>query len=246
MKSLNNEKITDWESKGYVVIEDLLSAQELNQLSRWYDDILNGKYDTSDLRSDLSGGGVINNEKITQVMRPSLVVPEILNSTAFKKVEIIARILIGEDAGFDFDMLINKRPYSDTETPWHQDAAYWPMMEDRRSGSFWIAIDDADVDNGCMAYVPGSHNKEIQPHQQMNKQGALATTIDPDETIEDGIISAGSTIVHNGYTLHYAYGNKSERNRRAWIINFRPLSMIQHLRKQGFDHLGKRSQKNKN
>lgn len=245
MKAITQEELDQWERDGFYILKNILSTEEVAQISSWYNDILNGKYDTSGLRTDLGGGSITENEKITQVMRPSLVVPEILNASSFNKIMNIAKALIGEDVAFDFDMLINKLPHSETETPWHQDAAYWPEMEDKRSGSFWIAIDDANRENGCMCYVPGSHNQEIQKHTQINKNGALTTVVDPSEKVEVGTINAGSAIVHNGFTLHYAFGNKSDHNRRAWIINFRPHKMIQYLRNQGYDHLGNRSLKNK-
>src|SRR3954469_10441695 len=40
---------------------------------------------------------------------------------------------------------------------WHQDWPYWPTMSVANAVTAWIAIDDADVDNGCMSMVAGSH-----------------------------------------------------------------------------------------
>ncbi len=34
--------------------------------------------------------------------------------------------------------------------PWHQDEGYWPNMPDKRALSFWISLDTATVDNGCV------------------------------------------------------------------------------------------------
>src|ERR1051326_1435858 len=42
-------------------------------------------------------------------------------------------------------------------TTWHQDAPLWPSIEPMTPVSAWIPMDDAEVDNGCMWMVPGSH-----------------------------------------------------------------------------------------
>src|ERR1017187_1314505 len=40
---------------------------------------------------------------------------------------------------------------------WHQDAPLWPILAPMTEVSAWVALDDVDVDNGCMSMVPGSH-----------------------------------------------------------------------------------------
>ena len=45
---------------------------------------------------------------------------------------------------------------------WHQDVTYWGL-EPSRAMSGWLAIDDADVENGCMMVVPGSHRRVSDP-----------------------------------------------------------------------------------
>jgi ectoine hydroxylase-related dioxygenase (phytanoyl-CoA dioxygenase family) len=137
---------------------------------------------------------------------------------------------------FDFDMLINKAPGTNTSTPWHQDAAYWINMPDTRAVSCWLALDDAYVSNGCMWYVPGSHLKEIRLHHYAGKEGgALVCECDESEGVAIEI-NSGSCVFHHGHTLHYSRGNSTHANRRAFIINLRPESMIALEREKGHDH----------
>ena len=42
------------------------------------------------------------------------------------------------------------------EFPWHQDQAYWPLTEDTRTATFWLALDDSTLENGCLNFVAGS------------------------------------------------------------------------------------------
>jgi ectoine hydroxylase-related dioxygenase (phytanoyl-CoA dioxygenase family) len=60
-----------------------------------------------------------------------------------------------------------------------------------------------------------------------------------DGSEEEGIaieIKPGSCIFHHGHTLHYSRGNSTTGNRRAFILNFRPVAMITLEREQGHDH----------
>ncbi len=225
-------------SEGYLVFENLLSSNEVEYYSKLYDSFLSNTIDASRFRSDLSGGGG-KTEKITQIMVPSKLVPELLLKPIHKRSLQIAKELMGNDIELDFDMLINKAPNTDTPTPWHQDAAYWIDMPDKRAASCWVAIDPAYKENGCMWYTPKSHLKPLLPHTQTGNKGALQCEGSEENSmfIE---LAPGSCVFHQGGTLHYSRGNSTSDHRRALITNFRPTAMIELERKQGVDHTGER------
>lgn len=226
-----------FESEGFLKIEDFLNKQEIIFYSNCYNAFICNEFDTSALRSDLSGGQDKTKELITQIMLPSKVYPELLNHTMHQKGLKTAKQLLGEDMVLDFDMLINKAPFTNQPTPWHQDAAYWIDLPDRRALSIWFAIDDATLDNGCMWYTPGSHKLNLREHYQIDGKGALQCT-----GFEEGSkpvpINSGSCVIHHGHTLHYSRGNSTGGHRRAFILNFRPKKMVDIEREQGFDHSG--------
>ena len=203
-----------------------------------YNSFLNNSIDASRYRSDLSGS-TEKTEKITQIMVPSKLVPELLQRPIHRKSLQIAKELMGEDIELDFDMLINKAPHTNTETPWHQDEAYWINMPDKRAASCWVAIDRAHKENGCMWYTPKSHLLPLLPHAQTGSKGALQCegTEDNSVFIE---LEPGGCVFHQGGTLHYSRGNTTSENRRAFITNFRPKAMIELEREQGVDHTGER------
>jgi ectoine hydroxylase-related dioxygenase (phytanoyl-CoA dioxygenase family) len=232
------EQITFFNENGYLLIEDMISEDEILTYSGIYDQFLDGTIDTGRNRGDL-GEGLGNagkGEAITQIMWPSDFMPDLLSMTYHQRAHTISRDLLGEDMAFDFDMLISKAPGTNTPTPWHQDAAYWINMPDKRAVSCWMALDFATKGNGCMWYVPGSHQLPLRQHRFAGKEGG-ALTCDCSEN--EGIpieIKPGSCIFHHGHTLHYSRGNSTDGNRRAYIVNFRPEPMIALERKQGHDH----------
>jgi len=226
---------------GYCVFEDILTQKEWMKIDGLYNDILSNKVDLSNNRSDLSGKykGKRTAESITQIMRPSDQVAFLKTSMLMQKCTQLAKVLLGKDMEFDFDMLINKAPHTNTPTPWHQDEAYWLNMPDKRAISFWVAIDNAEKENGCMWYAPKSHlNPTLERHNQQPRGGAMQCEWSEEKALCIPIPKR-SSIAHHGRTLHYSRGNTSSENRRAYILNFRPLHMISYERSLGINHTGK-------
>jgi len=228
-----------FKEEGYLVIENLIDQFEVGYYDRLYNSFLDNSIDASRYRSDLSGSEG-KKERITQIMVPSKLVPELLQKPIHQKALQISKELMGDDIELDFDMLITKAPHTNTITPWHQDAAYWIDMPDKRAASCWTAIDHAYKENGCMWYTPKSHLLPVLPHEQKGNKGALQC----EGTEENSVfieLQPGSCVFHQGGTLHYSRGNSTDDNRRALITNFRPKSMIQLEREKGVDHTGERS-----
>ncbi|XP_078670874.1 phytanoyl-CoA dioxygenase domain-containing protein 1-like [Branchiostoma floridae x Branchiostoma belcheri] len=225
---------------GYLVVHNLIGMEEVQVYRDVYRRMVQGEIDTSLHRHDLGNQDKRkqpNVENICQIMWPSSYVHNLDGGPIHARAKAIARLLLGEDMAFDFDMLIYKAPQTNTCTPWHQDEAYWPDMPDKRAVSCWVALDDATVDNGCMWFVPGSHGQPIRPHRAA-KEGVhvLMTDHCSEEEGKPMPIPAGSCTFHHGRTLHYTRGNSTDRERRAYIVNYRPISMVRWEREHDFDH----------
>lgn len=235
---ITDEKVRFFNVNGYLILENIISGEEVETYRRMYDQFLDGTIDTGKNRSDLGAGlgDGVQQENITQIMWPSDFVPALHTMVYHQRALAVARQLLGADIGMDFDMLINKAPHTNTPTPWHQDAAYWINMPDKRAVSCWLALDQAVKDNGCMWYAPGSHLHPLRPHRFAGREGGA---LQCDASEAEGIcieLTPGSCVLHHGGTLHYSRGNSTDSNRRAFIINFRPEAMIALERTQGFDH----------
>ena len=83
-----------------------------------------------------------------------------------------------------FEMLIDKPPGHAYETPWHQDAGYWdrPVLAagssiDEPDLQFWFALDDVDVNNGCMQFVATDPGEPSLQHEVTSRRPTLSTAI---------------------------------------------------------------------
>ena len=176
MNNLVNDKVkTQLDEDGFIIINSVLTEEELKQYSGLYEDIISGRVNTQKHRHDLGSHAPLTDglkENICQVMWPIKYLDGGLEeSVLHKKVIGIAKRLLGEDMVFDFDMLISKEAGSKVETPWHQDESYWLDMPDKRALSFWFPMEDTTTENGCMWFIKGSHihEKGLRPHRSVTE-----------------------------------------------------------------------------
>ncbi|XP_067680748.1 probable alpha-ketoglutarate-dependent hypophosphite dioxygenase [Haliotis asinina] len=224
---------------GYLIIENILYAKEVAVYRDLVEKMLAGEIDTSSHRHDLGNHADrkrSDKENICQIMWPTLFVEHLNEGPLHARTLAVAKIIIGNDADFDFDMLLSKAPHTSTETPWHQDESYWPALDDKRSVSFWTAMDDVFRDSGCMWFSAGSHKNGLRAHRPQ-KEGCHVLTCEGSEAEgSPAEIKAGSCTLHHGRTLHYTRGNTTDNQRRAFVTAYRPADMIKSMRERGFDH----------
>ncbi|MBL0101265.1 MAG: hypothetical protein IPP49_15575 [Saprospiraceae bacterium] len=92
---MNNKQ--HFSESGYRTFKNVVHKEELAYLRDLYNDLLNNKYDLTGFRGDLAGGksGGRKVEKITQIMRPSLILKELLDTKTYQKVLKIAKRAYG-------------------------------------------------------------------------------------------------------------------------------------------------------
>ena len=134
------------------------------------------------------------------------------------------RDLIGDDVACWGLHYFCKLPHDDRQVAWHQDAYYWPF-EKSRTVTVWLAIDDADHDNGCMQFVVGSHLHGAIPHRvtRADEKNALRFTVDGVEAhgrIVDVALRAGQFSLHSDMLLHGSGGNPSGRRRCGLTMRY--------------------------
>ncbi len=126
------------------------------------------------------------------------------------------------------DQIQYKPPLCGGPTRWHQDFLAWPVIEPGDLVSAWVALDDADVDNGCMWMVPGSHRwGGVNP--QTDLENGFRPLYDPaliPEEVEvrhvPMPVKKGHVAFHHCMTWHGSPSNKTERPRRAYAIHYMP------------------------
>jgi phytanoyl-CoA hydroxylase len=122
-------------------------------------------------------------------------------------------------------MYLCKPPRIGGEVRWHQDASYLATRPATVTG-IWIALQDANRDNGCLWVQPGGHSsplREIYEVTDRAKPGVLRTLDDtPWPASTDGIpveVSAGDAVIFSDHMPHYSSHNHSDRSRHAFALH---------------------------
>jgi ectoine hydroxylase-related dioxygenase (phytanoyl-CoA dioxygenase family) len=125
------------------------------------------------------------------------------------------------------DKLNFKRPEEGSGFRWHQDSPYWAHASDHldQLPNVMLALDDADVDNGCLRVVRGSHRRGLLPGRQGDGVlGPLFTDPDAFDAAEQvpAVMLAGSLFFFSPHTVHGSEPNRSGRARRACVLTYQP------------------------
>lgn len=92
----------------------------------------------------------------------------------------------------------------------------------------WLAVDDADAENGGMVVVPGSNNMDIAcPEKADASQFFTSDLVKVPEGLREEAVTlqAGDVLFFNGSVIHGSYPNSSrDRFRRSLIAHYVPKS----------------------
>ena len=165
--------------------------------------------------------------QILEIVSPSTFRPGLLESLFFQRALLISRIILGSSACLRFDHFIAKPPHNMAATAWHQDGAYQRLTRSSRRLHWWLPLQDVNIDNGCMHFVPGSHLGRILPHAPRSAGShALKTTLPVGAMPVACPLDVGGATIHLPKTLHYTGPNNTDAARHAWIVQIGIRSWI--------------------
>ena len=143
---------------------------------------------------------------------------------------LAAQAMRSTTARFYFDHILVKEPHTESATPWHQDAPYWPFLG-KQICSIWLALTDATVEQSAMEFVRGSHadgkyylpevfgDRDDHPNDWARfAEGEPVPPIEDNRQDYDIVgwdMQAGDAVLFSAWVLHGAPGNSSATQRRA-------------------------------
>lgn len=147
---------------------------------------------------------------------------------AFCRLPLFAQIM--SDIGYASPLLwqtmyIFKQPHIGGEVRWHQDGSYLISDPSTVTG-VWVAIEDANRDNGCLWVQPGGHRTPLREIYQVDWNEREGRLTDLDRTAWPGSdeavaveVSAGSVVIFHDHMPHYSSENRSDRSRHAFTLH---------------------------
>ncbi|HVU90071.1 MAG TPA: phytanoyl-CoA dioxygenase family protein [Pirellulales bacterium] len=107
---------------------------------------------------------------------------------------------------------------------WHQDYSYWTRTRPMAHLTCWIGLDDADRDNGCLQYIPGSHRWDLLPITGLaGGMDAIREVLTREQVAQfqpKAIeLTKGQCAFHHPLMIHGSFENRTDRPRRAVVVN---------------------------
>jgi phytanoyl-CoA hydroxylase len=121
-------------------------------------------------------------------------------------------------------MYIFKQPKIGGVIRWHQDASYF-YTDPLTVTTFWFAIEDATILNGCLQLQPGAHRSPLREQfiREENDNTYLQKLDDTpwpnDEQAIPVEVKKGSLVVFHGLLPHFSAPNLSDTSRHAYTLH---------------------------
>lgn len=126
-----------------------------------------------------------------------------------------------------------KRPHHGGRNPLHQDLPYWSdATHPTRTATAMLFLDDADLGNGTLEVVPGSHR---DGRWRNRTDGDAFGKLEIDPALEAGLemvpieVPAGSVVYFGSTLVHRSAPNTSDRERRSLLYSYQPAG-APHMR----------------
>lgn len=216
--------VASYRENGFLIVEDLVSAEDVERLRAEAVKICRGGYPTASLPE--LGPEVTDREALGRYLcihQPHKVSPVIREALAYPGIASVLSRIIGPDVKCMQSMLFIKPPRYPGQA-WHQDEIYIPTRDRSLTGG-WIALDDATVENGCLWVLPGSHRSGVlypqRPHGDTVEFDSASESWGFDDADEIPVeVKAGAVVFFNGYLLHRSRKNRSEGYRRVLVNHY--------------------------
>ena len=147
---------------------------------------------------------------------------DVLWNPAF--VMAASQLLGNKSVRFWHDQLFCKPAGHGGVVAWHQDYSYWTRTTAMQHLTCWTGLDDATTSNGCLHYVPKSHKWGLleAPEIAGDMNGLIEYLTEEQKEDFKPIpieLKRGYATFHHPLMVHGSYENRSEINRRAFVLN---------------------------
>lgn len=253
---LSATQIQSYQQDGYLVLPELFSAQQMDDLQQAAAKIVED-FDPSSTRSVFStrnqdktrddyfltsgdkvrcffeedafdSEGQLKQKKSLSINKIGHALHEL--DPVFKafshseKIKLIAQDLGLSQPQIHQSMYIFKQPKIGGVIRWHQDATYF-YTDPLSVTTFWLAIEDATLTNGCLQLQPGAHNSPLREQfiREADDNTYLKKLDDTPWPNDDQAIPVevkkGTLVVFHGLLPHFSAPNISDKSRHAFTLH---------------------------
>jgi ectoine hydroxylase-related dioxygenase (phytanoyl-CoA dioxygenase family) len=219
LRALRPAQVEAFNRDGYIAPIPIFGQDEITDIRRYFDQLL---------ARTLAEGG--DSYSISSAHLRHGRVYDLLKDA---RIVSYVRDLLGEDLIGWGSHFFCKMPGDGKRVSWHQDASYWPLTPSK-AVTVWLAIDDADVENACMRFLPGSHwfGHLTYTLTENDASNVLTQTVSGAERLGapvDNELEAGEASIHSDLLVHGSEPNASNRRRCGLTLRYCPAEVRAEL-----------------
>jgi ectoine hydroxylase-related dioxygenase (phytanoyl-CoA dioxygenase family) len=215
-RTLSAAEVLQFDQQGYVIIEDVMDAATVTSVTEEIDAFM------AEVEADLADrpGGRDGISELGAITFADGLLPESPLLRRLSRNEQILGIcldLLGPDVNVYWDNAVYKDSRKPRRFPWHQDSGYG-FVQPQHFLTFWIALNEAHVNNGCPWIVPGLHTKGTFRHRFVEPLGFECFQDAPEAVPAE--VPAGGALVLSSLTPHFTAPNISGAVRKAYMLQY--------------------------
>ncbi|MBS1609669.1 MAG: phytanoyl-CoA dioxygenase family protein [Bacteroidetes bacterium] len=224
---LTKEQVDFFNEEGYLAGIKMLDEQQIERLRNELSGLTQADHPGHDLFYEFHSNESEDPSKILfHALGAWRITPGFHDVLWNPRFLVAASQLLGNRAvRFWHDQLFYKPAKTGGVVAWHQDYSYWTRTKPIAHLTCWCGLDDSNKENGCVQYIPGSHKWGLLPKPALAGDLNGINEFLNEEQREQfaspkyAEVKAGEAIFHHPLTLHGSGENKSNRPRRAFVIN---------------------------
>jgi hypothetical protein len=235
------KEYVSFRSQGFLIVRNLVDEQDVGELIDHTEDIMYGRVKAPGLEPPPPGATKEEIERrYLRIHMLHRVLPIHEKYLLHPRVLDVVQALVGPDVSAMQTMLFLKPPGGSGQG-YHQDSFYIPTLPDTLIGA-WIALDDADEENGCLWVRVGSQHEPIYPDTEHlgvihgNTLDDLPIVTGQSNTNEHdnqlspiamryhevpAVVQPGDVVFFGGHVIHRSHRNRSKtRFRRSFVSHY--------------------------
>ena len=217
--------VVRFRSDGHATMQGVFSAQRMDQaiadVSAWAQDFI-AAMSPADRRWYLDSG-VSKEQVLRKLDNPHINRPFFTALAKEPSLTDPVEALIGNGISVYFSQSFFKPTHGGGPKPAHQDNLYFGPNDPEGVVTAWVALDDADEENGCLRYGRATHLGPVLPHAappdrpfDLQIDDTALARLD----MRPAPVPKGGVSFHHGGTVHRSADNRSNRWRRACAFHY--------------------------
>ncbi|MFE0557669.1 phytanoyl-CoA dioxygenase family protein [Paenibacillus sp. NPDC058910] len=224
---MDEKDVQFYKDNGYLLVRGVYNQQEVADMRAAVDGIIQRAARAKSDQNHAWQGDFLPPEQLKKLVLKGFHDVH-YHDAAFMRAAIHPRMtevlngIIGPNVQLHHSKMLVKPPANGAAFPMHQDYPYFPHRDHTMLAAS-VHLDDADMKNGCLCVVPGSHKQGVLPHigaYYLNHKEYPLSSGTPCPA------KAGDVLFFNYLTIHGSDVNRSDLTRRNILFQYRDAADV--------------------